>query len=485
MKASTLNPFGDLYFSESAPEKEFVAVFSDKLIAGAGKLFQRGNVILRGTQGSGKTMLLSLLRPEVRIAFSQSDRLYPIPPQSSEFLGCGISLLLDRAFDIGQVDLSTEGEDFKRVHAQYFADYVNYLILRDLTKSVNTMLGCPAAWGLPAVLPEKLESFTRSLAKEDCFADYLKDCDSFESLRSRINSRIREYRQVQLGNADSLSIEVSKSKTEIGEPIARAVKALQKAEILPSQYSLFVRIDEFDLLHWINALSSDVQSAYYGVFDDLLSRRDRDVSYKVGTRPYGWRGDSVVGRPAKAPERERSYKIVDIERDLLRPRENTLKNIFRRFADDVLERRLKHFGIQCEPGNGLKLFLGATPSPEEKVMNYTANSSPEMFLDFKAVKTWHPGWLLFLQRFGSGSGEDRLDAKLAQAWALQKGGNSKGVDRTSQPPLWTLVHGEDPTGEKSASAKPYIKSLQTADSVLFGQEIKKSLALPLEVYLFS
>src|SRR5690348_12282073 len=59
----TINPFQQLYFSDDTQtETTFVELFSQEVLQAAiNPLFQGGNVVLSGSQGCGKTMILSLL----------------------------------------------------------------------------------------------------------------------------------------------------------------------------------------------------------------------------------------------------------------------------------------------------------------------------------------------------------------------------------------------------------------------------------------
>src|SRR4051812_23644361 len=57
------NPFHVLYASEFLEAHDFVHLFSPQLMAELRPLYMPGNIVLRGRQGSGKTMLLNLLEP--------------------------------------------------------------------------------------------------------------------------------------------------------------------------------------------------------------------------------------------------------------------------------------------------------------------------------------------------------------------------------------------------------------------------------------
>ena len=69
------NPFNNLYYTESLSASHFVKIFSPALLSEARthELFQPGSVVLTGLQGSGKSALLNLLKPDVLIAYLNSD----------------------------------------------------------------------------------------------------------------------------------------------------------------------------------------------------------------------------------------------------------------------------------------------------------------------------------------------------------------------------------------------------------------------------
>ncbi|HEY3963032.1 MAG TPA: hypothetical protein VGM05_00625, partial [Planctomycetaceae bacterium] len=67
-----VNPFQILYVTDSPDPRLFVALFSDLPIQFSQPVFQSGNVVLKGTQGSGKSMLLNLLKPQIRLAFARA-----------------------------------------------------------------------------------------------------------------------------------------------------------------------------------------------------------------------------------------------------------------------------------------------------------------------------------------------------------------------------------------------------------------------------
>ena len=75
----SINPFFELYVGERLSSRQFVDIFSPFLVAHAELLFLPGNVVVKGVQGSGKSMLLSLLKSEVRIEYEQAGMEFPVP----------------------------------------------------------------------------------------------------------------------------------------------------------------------------------------------------------------------------------------------------------------------------------------------------------------------------------------------------------------------------------------------------------------------
>src|SRR3989304_1459770 len=90
-----INPFHELYVTETIGPDRFVKLFSPFLVEQTLALFQPGNVILKGVQGSGKSMLLGLLKPEIRIAYAKANEDFPIKGEFSKFIGAGIALAAD------------------------------------------------------------------------------------------------------------------------------------------------------------------------------------------------------------------------------------------------------------------------------------------------------------------------------------------------------------------------------------------------------
>src|SRR5688572_1257443 len=92
MKHIAINPFRQLYVGDSIAPEAFVDLFSPLFVDHSLALFQRGNVILEGLPGAGKSMLLNLFSPEIRLAYAEKGISFPVPPTYSAFIGAGINL---------------------------------------------------------------------------------------------------------------------------------------------------------------------------------------------------------------------------------------------------------------------------------------------------------------------------------------------------------------------------------------------------------
>ena len=73
MNALLSNPFAEAYVTHTVSDENFVRFFSHILVIPASAILKPGNIVIKGTQGSGKSMLLRLLEPEIRIAYHSID----------------------------------------------------------------------------------------------------------------------------------------------------------------------------------------------------------------------------------------------------------------------------------------------------------------------------------------------------------------------------------------------------------------------------
>jgi hypothetical protein len=100
----SINPFQQLFLSDDTQTDEsFVQLFSNEVLQTAiHPVFQGGNVVLSGTQGCGKTMILNLLRPEIRIAYWDRGKAneFPVNREMRNFISAGLNLTRSRITDL-------------------------------------------------------------------------------------------------------------------------------------------------------------------------------------------------------------------------------------------------------------------------------------------------------------------------------------------------------------------------------------------------
>lgn len=424
-----INPFHVLYVTETISAAQFVKIFSPCTIELAEELFLPGNVILKGVQGCGKSMLLELLKPEVRIAYKAASQNFPLTRQHSQFISAGINLTLNRAVDVGQRTI-TDVQDANML-SSYFADFFNYWIIGDLLRSIEvfaTELNGQIARELHMETEAStLDHFASELAALGCWQGYLDGTNVFHGLKKRIATRIQGYLRFFNFSISELPAEIRNSRTAVGEPLSDTSEVLAKCGVVPDDVHILVAIDQYEELSKIEAQFKQGQ-IYRSVLHKALSFRNPHISYRIGTRRYGFKEEtlSISGTTAKL-ERERNYKVIDLD-ERLRRQENTRNWIFPKFAEDVFRKRLKVVGYDVEQAKScLKKVYGLGSTPEKRALIY-GGKAPE-----RAVRLdppWPEVWKEFLRSLAK---HDPLSARLAESWARQKG-KGQVVNQIPQAP---------------------------------------------------
>ena len=426
-----INPFSELYLTETIPLSQFVRIFSPIVVEMAEELFLPGNVVLKGVQGCGKSMLLTLLKPELRVAYRRAEQAFPLEGRLSMFVAAGINLTRSRAIEIGQRRITTN--DDAQLLSLFFGDFFNYWIVDDLLKSIETyaseLNGEIAAQLRLRTSQNDLDKLAHELQVQPVWLGYLDGCDSFAGLRKRVQERIQFYfRFFQF--VSPLSSEVQSTRTAIGEAISVTAEILSRARIVPDDVHIFVRIDQYEELAKIEAQFNKGQ-VYRSIIHKLLAQRNPHVSYRIGTRSYGFREDEleVFGTTAKL-ERDRNYKIIDLDM-LLRRHENSKTWLFPKFAEDVFKKRMRFAGFEVpDDASALEHVFQKGEAPEEKAKKYCVKS-PKRAVKFEP--DWPAKWNDFLENLANRS---PLSARLAEAWARQKGKRDVVQDIPESPYPW-------------------------------------------------
>ncbi|WP_116826698.1 hypothetical protein [Pseudomonas syringae] len=414
------NPFHDLWVTEILAPDEFVKMFSPVVASHSEELFGTGNVVIKGRQGSGKSMLLSLLNTRTRVAYARSGAKYPAPNSYKSFIAAGIHLIRDNARIVASRLSELPSEKRRDWAATTFADYVNYILIQDLIANVKYLANEQAKDDvLKSELPVKWtnhtqEKLTKCLKDSSAWYGYLDDCVSFDAVEKKINNRITEYRKYFNFNTDSLAADVESTKTDIGEPTAVLADALRQAGVISHQTLVYLRIDQHEELYELEKTSGNAR-VFRQVINRALAMRDGRVAYRVGTRHYAWGSDVTIWGSGAHLENMRDYSIIDIDEILKRHEKSSLGISFNDFAGDVFKRRLTAYGFDLAPNNLnlLRAVFGKTLTPAQRARIYVK----EKPFSLNIPSEWSAEW----RKTIAGLWEvDPLAAKLSEVWLRQK-----------------------------------------------------------------
>lgn len=420
-----VNPFFELYVGDRLSSGEFVNIFSPFLVRHADALFLPGNIVVKGVQGSGKSMLLSLLKPEVRLEYVRAGAEFPVRAPLSRFIGAGINLAHSNGIDFGYRSISEDPNET----ALFFGDFVNCVVLIDLLKSITTLAAAPGS-GISELRikwsEQSKRTFAEALSSADTLQGVLRGCDTVEEIEHQLRDRVNRYRRFLHMNDKELDGRIRESKTDIGTPMSVAATLLKDTGVIDRDVTVFIHIDQYEEL--ANISSNELYSPdYRRVINRALARRDPSISYRIGTRGHAWRDHGLIlGAEAKLEE-ERDYKFVDLD-SMLRRNENRSTWVFPSFVEDVFVRRLRHVGFAPNEAQGRQLLdtlFGGGMSPGDKARKYGGRNKRRCV---KIEDGWPEAFKVGLYALAE---EDPLSARLLEAWALQR--TSRNVKGKKSP----------------------------------------------------
>lgn len=407
------NPFFELYVGDRLSSEEYVTIFSPFLVDFAEALFLPGNIVVTGVQGSGKSMLLSLLKPDIRLAYTEGSKDFPVAKRMRNFIGAGINLAHSNAIDFGY--RKPVGDDAEM--SLLFGDFVNYSITLDLLSSVRKLAKVePTAAEIGIKFDHQHQrALAKAICRDDVWEGYLKGCADLIDIELKMRLRINSYRSFLHMNDQDFKQEIRETKTAIGDPISALVQCMIESEIIGERTNVFVHIDQYEELANIT-YGPDSTIDYRAVINRALAKRDRFVSYRIGTRGHAWHSHAkIFGVQAKLEE-ERDYKFIDLDEKLRRD-ENAKNWIFPKFAADVFARRLRYADLTKSNDGAalLNVVFGEGLTPEQKGLRYGGKNRSRAV---RPHETWPPSVRADLKQLAENS---PLSARLGEAWILQKG----------------------------------------------------------------
>ena len=415
------NPFSQLYVGDKMPPEEFVALFSTELVHPAMPIFERGNVVLSGVQGTGKSMLFKLLMPEVRLAYAAVGEGLPIPDECRRFIAGGININADRCNQFGRRRPPPGDHQQERM----FADFLNAFVCLDLLKTVQLLASDERTrCELDLSLHGRADELGQRIAFDPSFLGYLDGAATLDEVSKRLERRLTAYRRFLAGADQQLDPRVSESRTHPGDPIQALVGALRATAVVPTDVEVFVLVDQYEELATIKTPDGD-KPDYRGVVNGIINRRDATLSYRVGTRGYAWRDHLFIFGTDARIEQDRDFKLVDLDAKLKRY-EDASTDIFPDFASNVFERRMGRVASSGTPRT-LRDVLGRSLSLADKARELAGGNRGA------AIKP-DPGWSAGLrQALVDIAATSPLDAKLAEVWVRQKGA---GADLRGASSSW-------------------------------------------------
>ncbi|MEK6364986.1 MAG: hypothetical protein V4803_04995 [Burkholderia gladioli] len=420
MTKIAINPFAESKITEHIAAEDFVRAFSPLIVRNATELFRHGNVVLRGTPGSGKSMLLALLRPETRMAYHRAGLAFPTPVQTTRFISTGINLTQVGVQDIGNRLSQRNPENQDQDLPFIFADFVNYHLAYDLISNIQKYLQS----GIPALCAQvglmcNTELFNRTIstiAEHQCWFGYLNGASNATQLLRQIEVRLRTYKSYFNHNLDALPENFRETRTVIGEPVAAISSTLRSTGLLADDVLVLVRVDQLEELYHLEQ-HFGLGSLFRQVINKALAMRDQRVSYRIGTRGYAWEENLAVFATGSRLEEDRDFSVVDLD-IILRRAENRRVWRFPELAGDIFKRRLAsvEFDVEGRSPNDLLQHVFGRPLPPTELARIYAGENTERALDLDV--NWPQAWKDRLRELSRTS---VLSAKLGCAWARQRG----------------------------------------------------------------
>lgn len=421
MKVSR-NPFTTLYVTERLDQAKFPTLFSPVLVPYIIPLFESGNVVIAGTQGTGKSMLLALLQTDIRFAYAdETNNPYPVSDSDiCQFICAGINLATNQA--LRSVDRWRRNEhDAESELRLCFIDYVNAWILRDLLLSIKKLTSNPRKlwehYQLGGSYECRNEAF-RELANQPFIHRLIRSKESPDSTIIALSDRIETYLKFFNGRPKELPPEILETQSQsLGQPVADSVRILRSHGCLATGTRVIIAIDQFEQLL---ELEASLPNRPYGLLrdtiDQALHRREPTLSFRIGTRPYAWQ--------QPAGEALRDYHRLDLD-DILRRREHTNKRLFPDFASDVFARRLRAYGYSDvgENEDPINFVFGSYPRPKQRVTHIGPKANWGKMLSIPSSIDEDVA-----ERLRTIAQSDPLEGKLGVAWVLQQLADNKQTD---------------------------------------------------------
>lgn len=437
------NPFLDPLVTELIDDPDlYRRVFSERILVGETlQVFQPVNAVLLGPQGSGKSMILNLIRYPVLSGWLKHGGALPSPLRHVKpFLGISINLGRANLHAFGRRSVAKSMGRDDPEHAldtPAFADFVNHFLFGEFLRCLK-FVSCAEGHHFCDWLglhPERLEEphLAAHMASWDSWFDYYTGCNSYDALLDRCEKRLSAWRSFLNANIDSVPSDIWRSKSTIGDPLHKMGNLLSSVSS-HSHLPLFVVIDQYEVLPELNiSHGTSLQRA----INTMIKARDPVVFFKLGARTYDWGTELRIWGAESRIEVQRDYVTIDLSNVLMRNEQDIKKGtwLFPQFAQDVAYKRIKEGRFGNVSRQDIKEVFGSS-SPEEESWLYFRDKERRT-----VVLRGVPKRVADEIRDICGPSASPLELRLAAAWArqcLQRGMPLKQVrlELNSRPRPW-------------------------------------------------
>ncbi len=416
------NPFYNPLVAERIRDpKLYRKLFSPKVLVGETlEVFQPVNVVLLGPQGSGKSMILNMIRLPVVAEWLSKHNTMPEPLSSiPPYFGLCVNLVLCNFHAFGRRSISRAakgGDHDPGVELSCAADFMNHMCLKEFLRGLELVIEGRSprlrSWlGFQKRLHPK-DEVASTIAKWKCWFGYYRKCTSFQKLKAKVEERLATWFSFINANTDDIPDEVWTTKATLGEPVKEMGKLVNTLSTHDDIVPLFIVIDQYEVLPELNPVYG---TGLQRVVNSLLKTRDPLVSYKIGARTHDWGKELRIWGAESRIEVQRDYVVVNLCDSLMR-NEDAQGWVFPDFANDVIDKRLRVEGgfPGVLPGHAEKMF-GKWNEYEEANIYFRRHKANKM----KVLRGLQPPAKSVIAQL-CGEDASALDLRLAAAWCMQR-----------------------------------------------------------------
>jgi hypothetical protein len=391
--------------------------FSERILVGATlEIFKPANLIVVGPLGTGKSMLLNLLRYQVVSRWLAADSAMPtqlVTALDRPFLGLSLNLqrMSFQVFGRRSASRAYPTDEPGVVDAVFAADYLCHHALLEFVTALHFAF-LPQndrlrAWLRLPDRADAAEAIASDIASWEGWFGYYMSVRTLAELRDRAADRLNTWLSFLNVNIDHIPPDMWSTKTTLPLPMNEMGRLLGKHT--DGRTPLYITIDQYEVLPELNAKFG---TALQRVVNTMMKARDPMVFYRVGARTHDWGRELRIWGAESRLEFNRDYHVVNLGRLLTRG-EDSEDWLFPSFAKDVAVKRINEYYDPIGLHAVEKMF-GDWTAEEESRLYITKRARRGLIL-----RTTSPALVDAIVASASES-PSPLDLRLADAWVLQQ-----------------------------------------------------------------